>query len=415
MRRLYLQIYLTTILVMVLFAVFSAVAWFHFDPTSRHQHLLRGVAAMAEEMLPGPETSPAAARAELALWSEWFRIEIALFSADAKLIAEAGGHPPAPSGRASNGWLRKPWRGPAAEIRLDDGRWLVVGHRHSITRVMIASGLLAIATAIGAFPLVRRLTRRLERLEAGVKGLGRGELGRRIEIEGRDEIARLAASFNHAANRIERLVEAQRHVLAGASHELRTPLSRMRVAVELLGDSAPRRLKQRLSDDIAELDELIDELLMASRIEALGRSLPFEEVDLLALVAEEASRGDAELEGEPATVRGDPRMLRRLVRNLLENAGRHGRGAVTTEVAALAAGGALIRVGDRGPGIPAAERERIFSPFYRLAGPLETSSKGVGLGLALVRQIAHHHGGTVECRDRQGGGAVFEVRLPSSE
>ncbi len=136
----------------------------------------------------------------------------------------------------------------------------------------------------------------------------------------------------------------------------------MRVAVELLGGGRPERIKQRLADDIAELEELIDELLMASRIEALGRSEPFEEVDLLALVAEEASRCGAELEGEQVTVRGDPRMLRRMVRNLLENAGRHGRGPVETEVAGLAAGAVVVRVADRGPGIPAAEGERIFTP-----------------------------------------------------
>ncbi len=421
MRRLYLQIYMTIILVTVLFAVLSSAVWFHLDP--RHHNLLRGVARMAAEMLPGPEAPPAAARAELERWAELLRIEIALFSAGAERIAEAGGHPPAPSGRTTTGWMRSspfvlrgnPGRGPAAAIHLDDGRWLVIRHRRSLIGVVIASGLLAIATAIGAFPLVRRLTRRLERLEAGVKGLGRGELGRRVEVEGNDEIARLAASFNRAASRIESLVEAQRHVLAGASHELRTPLSRMRVATELLGGSAPERIKRRLTDDIAELDELIDELLMASRIEALGRSEPFEEVDLLALVAEEGSRVGAELEGEQAMVRGDPRMLRRLVRNLLHNAARHGQGPVETEVAVPAEGGAVVRVADRGPGVPAAERERIFTPFYRLSGSLETSPKGVGLGLALVRQIAHHHGGTVECHDREAGGAIFEVRLPSSQ
>jgi len=110
-------------------------------------------------------------------------------------------------------------------------------------------------------------------------------------------------------------------------------------------------------------------------------------------------------------VSGDRTLLRRLIRNLLENARRYaGNGPITVSVTAEA-GRAVLEVSDHGPGVPASERQRIFEPFYRLAGGSE-NGRGSGLGLALVRQIARHHGGEVRCVAAQGGGSVFEVALP---
>ncbi|MBM4337833.1 MAG: sensor histidine kinase, partial [Deltaproteobacteria bacterium] len=116
--------------------------------------------------------------------------------------------------------------------------------------------------------------------------------------------------------------------------------------------------------------------------------------------------------GEAVTLVGDRALLRRLMRNLLENAHRHAGGAeVEIEVAKLGPGRARIRVSDRGPGVPESERERIFEPFHRRAGAAERRDGGFGLGLALVRQIARHHGGEARCRPREGGGTVFEADL----
>jgi signal transduction histidine kinase len=114
--------------------------------------------------------------------------------------------------------------------------------------------------------------------------------------------------------------------------------------------------------------------------------------------------------GGPVVVDGDPRLLRRLARNLLENARRHGAGAEVEGVLRAGADGPSFEVLDRGPGVPEAERERIFEPFHRLAGHGE-SAGGVGLGLALVRQIARRHGAEVECLPREGGGSRFRVRF----
>ena len=234
----------------------------------------------------------------------------------------------------------------------------------------------------------------------------------RVEVEGRDEVAQLARSFNRAADRIARLVNAQRTMLAGASHELRSPLARMRMAIELLPHAERPELQGRLTQDIAELDALIGELLLASRLDALEHLEHTEEIDLLALLAEEGARSAAEVSGSPVCIQGDPRMLRRLLRNLFENAQRYAAGSpIEASVVPLHPSGARLCIADRGPGVPGQERERIFAPFYRPTGMRERGDGGVGLGLALVRQIARHHGGDVRCVPRHGGGTCFEVTL----
>lgn len=169
--------------------------------------------------------------------------------------------------------------------------------------------------------------------------------------------------------------------------------------------------KDQAARDVAELDSLIEEVLEASRLEARGPSARQEPVDLLALVAEEGARHEVDVRGEALVTAGDPRLLRRLVRNLLENARRHGgEGLIEARVERAEPSGLRLLVLDRGPGVAESERERIFEPFHRPSGSAE-SGQGFGLGLALVRQIARAHGGEAQCRPREGGGTVFEVLL----
>jgi two-component system OmpR family sensor kinase len=276
---------------------------------------------------------------------------------------------------------------------------------------MLAS--IAIVVAIGFYPVVRRLTGRLERLQHSVQAWGEGRLATRVAVEGEDEIARLAASFNQAAGRIESLVAAQKSLLANASHELRSPLARIRMAVELMAEPAAPAIAAELRRNVAELDQLIDEVLLASRLDAVTQPLPcLEELDLTGLVAEECARVDAALEAQALCMMGEPKLLRRMVRNLLENAVRYGAGT-RIEVRLALADDTLLRldVCDGGPGIPEPERERIFEPFYRIAGASEAAG-GVGLGLALVRQIARRHGGDAICL-ANGAGACLRVMLPA--
>ncbi|MCW5634434.1 MAG: HAMP domain-containing protein, partial [Rubrivivax sp.] len=277
--------------------------------------------------------------------------------------------------------------------------------------------VLFLAVAAGAWPVVRRLTRRLEALKRGVEAFGSGQLHHRVEEEGRDEVAALATSFNQAAARIEALLRSHQNLLANASHELRSPLARLKMALAMLDeDAGPAEraaLKREVDANIAELDALVEEVLMSSRLDATqgnGDQLPADPVALLPLAAEEAAHLGADVGGEPLQVRGDERLLRRALRNLLENGQRYGGGEVEVQ---LVRQGPLaeVRVCDRGPGVPEAFRERIFEPFFRLPGHAERAG-GVGLGLALVRQIAGRHGGHVRCEPREGGGSCFVLSLP---
>jgi signal transduction histidine kinase len=383
MRRLYLRIYFAILASLAVFALAAGILWRTFADSGAEEV----AAIIARNVLPPPSASATEQQAALEKLARDVRVDLALFAEDGTRLGTVGERLPRPE---REGWQRGR-RGPLLTTQLADGRWLVARVPHHRPRPvfgLFTLALILIAIGVGAYPVVRRLTMRLERLQQGVEALGTGELSARVKVEGKDEVARLAESFNRAAARIEELVTAHKTLLANTSHELRTPLARIRMALELGKD------RSEIERDIAELDALIDEVLLASRLDAVQPLDATEEVDLLALAAEEAARYELEAQGEPLLLRGDPRLLRRLVRNLLENAKRHGVPPIEVLVK-----GRELRVCDHGPGVPPAERERVFEPFY--------SKKGVGLGLTLVRQIARRHGGEAMCE-----GNCFVVRFP---
>ena len=276
-------------------------------------------------------------------------------------------------------------------------------------------GIVGLAVAVGVYPIIRRLTQRLEALQRSVKKFGEGDLSVRVPEQGQDEVADLARQFNAAAERVETLVKSHKSLLANASHELRSPLTRIRMGLELMGGQQPSpAFREEILRNIAELDQLVDEILLASRLDAREADVgSFEVVDLVGLAAEECARTGAELDAgnQPLEVHAVAKLLRRALRNLLENARRYSDGTVSVSLH-LQGGMAEVRVCDQGPGVPAELRERIFEPFYRLPGASERAG-GVGLGLALVRSIAGRHQGTVHCEGNpQGQGACFVLRLP---
>ena len=205
-------------------------------------------------------------------------------------------------------------------------------------------------------------------------------------------------------------------MLAGASHELRSPLARIRMALELLADeSEPVRrhdLAHRASEDIVELDALVEELLLSARAQPGVPRRPTAEIDLLALVREEAKAVGGEVAGEPLLLACEAAMMRHMVRNLFANARLHGGGGVIRAEVRRIESEVVIAVEDDGPGVPESERERIFAPFYRPSRPQTPGDTGLGLGLALVRQVARYHAGDVVYIARQPTGSRFEVRLP---
>jgi signal transduction histidine kinase len=411
MRRLYQKIYLTIVASLVLVVLVAGAVWRFGSEFSPARQAFEIVGAVAAAVLP-PASAPQSVQAQaITRIAEQLGTDIALYTRSFELIASAGQPLPPPlRGRPGRGWVYGPG-GPAWSIPLPDGRWLVARppsrHLPSVFHILTFLGAVALAVAVGAYPVVRGLTRRLERLQAGVETLGSGNLTARVAVQGRDEVARLAESFNRAAGRIEDLVGAHRMLLANASHELRTPLSRIRLALDLFERSGEAKYKADLERDINELEGLIEEILLASRLDAMPALQTTEDIDLLALAAEECARyDDCTLDGEAVSVIGDPRLLRRMVRNLLENAKRHGTPPVRVNVARADAL-VTLDVADSGKGVPANERERVFTPFHRLG----EEPTGAGLGLALVRQIARLHGGDAVVLPRDQ--TCFRVSLPA--
>ncbi|MGV3553025.1 ATP-binding protein [Rhizobium sp.] len=279
-------------------------------------------------------------------------------------------------------------------------------------KFLLAILIVAVAIGIASLPAVRYLTRRLEDLRKGVEHWGEGALSSRIEVCGHDEIALVAKSFNKAADRVEKLINSQKSLLANASHELRSPLARLRMAGEMFEASPSENLRDEIIRNLAELDELVDEILLKSRLDSDQSPELDQLVDLLPIAAEEAAAVGAEVDGESLTVPGNERLLRRVIRNLVQNATRHGKPPVTVYVRTQAEL-AHISVCDLGDGLKPEEATRVFEPFYRPEGRSE-SAGGWGLGLALVAEIARLHGGRAWYSPLDGGGACFTVELPIS-
>ena len=410
MSKLYLRIYLHFLAIIGVFGIVVAIGWLAKTQDSERRDRFEAMGRLVAQSLPEDGAALTTALEQLA---DDFHVEIALYRADRVLVASAGTPvppPPAP-GQDTSGWHRADGS-PVLLFRLPAGRWLsahVPWRPRGYWIELLVT--LVVIIAVGAYPLARRITHRLERLQARVDALGAGDLGARVDVEGWDEVAALAKSFNRAAARIESLVSAQRTMLASASHELRTPLSRMRVAIELLAAAPRPELRERIERDIIELDNLIDELLLASRLQTVHDLEAAEPVDLLALTAEEGTQFGAVVTGDAVSIHGDRRLLRHLIRNLFENAHRHGAGTAIDASVGGGEAGVLLRVCDQGPGVRESERERIFQPFYRTAAMREKGA-GVGLGLHLVKVIAERHGASVGYRPNEPAGSCFEIRFP---
>lgn len=403
---LFLKVYLTLLATLALVAIASAV-FMHIGQGEEESWGARRERFVAAMLPPGADQP--SLQATLAKLSEALDADLALYGADGGLVAGMG--EPLPADILQQG---RPRDREFMVVRLSDGR-AVAARLHQPWRAARnpIAYLVLVATLIGiaAYPVVRHLTRRLERLRRGVDAWGGGALDTRVADDGVDEVAAVARSFNKAADHIERLLATHRSLLANASHELRSPLARLRMAIDLYEGTGSASRKDEIVRNLGELDALVEEILLASRLDHLGQLDHTEPVDLLALAAEESARSGVLVSGTPAVVSGDPRLLGRLVRNLIQNALRHGAPPVEVEIR-NGAGTVQLSVRDYGAGIPEGERTRVFEPFYRPSGRSE-SAGGWGLGLSLVRQIAGHHGATMRYEAPADGGACFVVEFPA--
>jgi signal transduction histidine kinase len=417
-HRLYHRLYLAFLGITVVSLLVTAVMAraFH-EPGGTVSRFLTPLARSMVCTLPGACTGEAAHR--LAQTARELEMDVAVWDEQGQPLFMETRAPLQLPAHATAGWHHTA-RGPIWLIDLGDGRMLGLrerGHFGPRGRFFLPMLFgLAVVMAIGLYPLSRSITRRLEHLAEGARRWGTGDLAHRVPVVGTDEIALLAERFNLTAAALEALLAQERQMLATASHELRSPLARVRMALELLAEEPdPDRrgeLSRRSAEDIAELDALVEELLLTARTQAGVPRRPFTEIDLLTLVRSEAEAVGAQVAGESLVLPCEPAMIKRMVRNLLVNARMHGQGGAIRAEIQRSGAQVLFAVEDDGPGVPESERERIFAPFYRAPGPRPPGDTGIGLGLALVRQVARYHGGDVTYVPREPNGSRFEVRLP---
>lgn len=278
--------------------------------------------------------------------------------------------------------------------------------------VLLAGALIVLLLAL---LMVRQLSRRLRQLARHAQTVGQGRLPERLPETGAEEIRALTRAFNEMADEVQSLLENRTTLLAGISHDLKTPLTRMRLALAMLEGADPERL-MRLEADVTEMERLIADMLAFARALKVEAARELDLVELLDDLVDKARQlGEVHWQRpSPCRLPVAEAALRRVVSNLLENALRYGGSLPVTLELTCDAAGARVRVLDRGPGIPAAEREAVFQPFYRLEASRSRDSGGSGLGLAIARQLADAHGWRIRLDDRPGGGLLAEVILPRS-
>ncbi len=283
--------------------------------------------------------------------------------------------------------------------------------------------VLALLVALAVYVWVRPVWRDLKHIDRGVGRFGAGDLNNRLQVRKRSALKPLADTFNAMADRLQRLIHSHRELTGAVSHELRTPIARLRFRVDMLAeplDDADReRHLNAMRRDIVELEELVSESLSYSRFDRERPDLVLETVvlddwlrDMLAEMEEELLAVEVSQQaGCASEVELDSRLMGRAVKNLLRNAHRHAEGRIRLSAFCDEAS-VGIGVEDDGSGVPDHERERIFAPFARLDAARDRESGGVGLGLAIVSQIARWHGGQARVEDSQLGGARFVITWP---
>lgn len=276
---------------------------------------------------------------------------------------------------------------------------------------------LVIAFALSVL-LVRRVTRPLATIAEATHRIGEGDFSSNVPETGPREIADLARKLNRMEGQIRQLLENRTTLLAGISHDLRTPLARMQLELEMLQGGGNDELVDGLRNNIAEMEKLISETLLLAR--GLGDAKD-DEVDINALldgVATDFRKTGADVVFSPRqlcirTLKADA--LRRVVSNLVENAVAYSDGQPVSLQCITLGQDAEIRVTDRGPGIPAAEREAVFQPFHRLENSRSRATGGSGLGLAIVHQLCHANGWSTQIGSPPSGGTIFRVHLPGAD
>lgn len=301
-------------------------------------------------------------------------------------------------------------------VKQSDGRWLVAEPKPEFRwdswegHILLTLGLSILVTAPLAWLFARRLAAPITAFADAADRLGRDPNAPPVTVDGSREVSAAAAAFNRMQERLRRYVEDRTAMVGAIAHDLRTPLTRLRFRIE----AAPEDLRPKLEADVDQMEAMIAATMsfVADATKARERT-PLELSSLVESVIDDMAEtgADATVErAEKLVLNGDPVALRRLVANLAENAVKYGQRARARVFADH--GAAIIEIDDDGPGVPPAELDRVFDPFYRGEPSRNRETGGIGLGLAVVRSVARAHGGDVTLRNREGGGLTARVSLP---
>ncbi len=302
------------------------------------------------------------------------------------------------------------------------------GDTISATPIALAVGVVTAPILLGTLLLSRHVLRPIRELTVAARRFGEGALEQRVTVAGGDELARLAVTFNHMADSLQRSEERQRRMIADVAHELRTPLANLRAYLEALEDglvAADAALFRSLHEETLLQQRIVDDLQTLALAEAGAlryHRTPVSLGDLLESCrtahqpSATAASVDLDVVADPAVVvEGDPDRLRQALGNLVTNAVRHSpAGATVTLEAARDGREVLLKVVDRGSGIADADQERVFDRFWRADPARRRSSGGSGLGLAITRQIVLDHQGSISLTSAVGAGTTFTIRLPAA-
>jgi two-component system OmpR family sensor kinase len=371
------------------------------------------------------------------------RIKVSLYRPDGRLIATTTDPPlPLPAVRqqleAVDVVEVEPWH--FAHAVREGNRLVAIGvARHDVpptlgSLLFRTLGIVLLILAAVAVVFARHLARPLQSVVAAAERFGRGDLAVRLRTARRDEIGAVGRAFDTMADRVTRLLASQQELMANVSHELQTPLSRIRVAVDLMGEGDASRAEEMLSEinqDLEELEVLIEDVMTLARLDlsraganAFAHRQPRESVALGELLVRSRDRFrslhdthtlDADIPSGLPSIAADPVLLRRAVDNVLDNARKYSPEGTTIRLAARSANGTTtVTITDHGIGIDAADLEKVFTPFFRTDRSRSRATGGTGLGLALARRVVETHGGRISIDSAIGKGTTVTIELRTS-
>ena len=416
MRKLHSKIFLALLTSSLLAALFVHLgARFIFSRQLDSLATAEKLSTLIEDAIPS-ELPRRTTRKRIRRYGRRFALQITLYDEHGRAIAG----PPRPRHAPKPGKVQLRRGGSAYAVALNDGRIVLLRRppKHRPVPPFFFIAVLCLTFIGGSYWVSRGITSKLAKLQRAVEGWGQATEQPKVEVVGKDEVAKLALAFNQAASRVEKLMLSQRRMLASASHELRTPITRIRMANELLRNASDPEKKAelfaRIDDDTDELNDLVEEILQSARLE--NTEIVLNELDL-GVLAQEIVRNDfinqVYVKTTPICIQGHERLLTRLIRNLLQNALRYGDEQKPTLVVREENSKPILEVRNSGPAIHPNDRPHIFEPFYRASTHHEGKEGSVGLGLYIAKQItdSHHADISYQYEDDQN---IFQITFPSA-